>query len=78
MDGINLYDNFKIYNVASYVLVYVLPESLEGTFKVKCRHCNKVIPASTKVFTNWLKHMVRHILINQLVIWSRCQLHQHL
>ena len=37
---------------------YILPDSLEGTFKGKCKHCNKVISGTRKVSTNWLKHMV--------------------
>ena len=27
---------------------YVLPEIMDGTFKVKCKHCSKVISGFTK------------------------------
>ena len=37
---------------------YILPENTEGTFKASCKHCYKFISGSTKVSTNWLKHMV--------------------
>ncbi len=34
---------------------YCLPDSLEGTFKANCKHCNKSISGCSKVSTNWLK-----------------------
>ena len=37
---------------------YTLPESLAGTFKGKCKHCGRHISGTTKVTTNWLKHLV--------------------
>ena len=38
---------------------YVLPplETMDGIFKAKCKHCHKTISRTTKVTTNWLKHM---------------------
>ena len=49
---------------------FILPDALGGVFKAKCKHCHKTISGSTKVSTNWLKHMVssgmpiRHVTSN--------------
>ena len=50
---------------------YVLPsmEALDGIFRAKCRHCHKSISGTTKVTTNWLKHMVStlaNIMLNYI------------
>jgi len=38
---------------------YQTPEILpEGDFKVKCKYCQKDIIGSTRVTTNWWKHLV--------------------
>ena len=46
---------------------YILPDTLEGTFKGKCKHCSKLISGTTKVTTNWLKHMVSKLLASLLL-----------
>ena len=33
----------------------------KASFKAICKHCDETISGSTKVSTNWMKHMVRLI-----------------
>ena len=55
---LSFYNKMAEQKIPAVLSNFVLPEDSKGVFKANCKHCYKTISGSTKVSTNWLKHMV--------------------